>query len=292
MKMIFGFLFIATLLSVSSFAASTATSMTVPASPVPSATTNKSTATVEAPSRKSYLDDFSANLFTNYHGASLTDLSSPYTLDRTGKVNKTFKSNLDSTFTAAYLFTKDIGLGADVPFLLIPSYGQNFVIGDIGVKAFNRKTISGQGFTLATNFTVQAPTSESSKNRHMTLGLKATPNVRYIVPHSSFVIGAWTEAKAYLGVTSGKTFKLWACPYVGYNITDNFGLNLSYEMEAHHLFGKSALDFTNYQTDLMPGVVWKITPQLMLNPYVQIYTGNKITLENTGLGALLNATLL
>ncbi len=238
------------------------------------------------------LDKFYLNYFAIYHGASLNDLGSNYTLDRTGKMNTSQKSLLDGEITTAYMLDKNIGVGPVVPFLLIPGPGQHFVLGDAGLKLFDRKTISGNGLNVYTNLIVQAPTSTGSQDRNMSLALKTTPNVRYNVAHTNFALGAWTEAKAYLGVTKSKTFKLYAAPYVSYNLTNKLALNVEYEMEAHHYLGKPSLDFTNYQTDLQPGLVWFITPHLIFNPYVQIFTGNKITVENSALGAIVSATLL
>jgi hypothetical protein len=128
----------------------------------------------------------------------------------------------------------------------------------------------------------------------MTFAIKTTPNVRYLIPQSNFKVGAWTEAKSYLGVTQGKAFKLYAAPYVGYSLSDSLALNVGYEMEADHypIPGISSLDFKSYQTDLQPGVVWNITPHIMVNPYVQLFTGNKVTLDNSALGAVISATLL
>jgi hypothetical protein len=183
-------------------------------------------------------------------------------------------------------------VGPDVPFLLVQAPGQHFILGDVGVKAFNRKTLNFGGFNLYTNIILQAPTSDSSQGRHQKFAIKTTPNVRYTIPHSDIKLGAWTEAKAYLGVSKGKTFKLYAAPYVNYSLSDNFSLNLEYEMEAHHFLGAQTLDFTNYQTDLQPGFVWNITKHILVNPYVQLFTGNKITVENSGLGAIFSATLL
>jgi hypothetical protein len=289
----------AVLSAISSTAPSFAAEATVSSLAVPSTSTGAetiSTATIkqEAPGA-SLVDQLYAHLFTVYHGASLGDAGSSYTLDRTGKVNKLYSAYLDNTLTTAYLIDREsgIGIGPEVPFLLMQANGQHFILGDVGIKAFDKKTASIYGVNLSTNLIIQAPTSDSSRARHMSLAVKTTPSVRYAVPHSNFKIGSWTEAKAWFGVTKDRTFKLWAAPYVNYAFNDKFSLNVQYEMEArHYVSDRSFFDLTNYQTDLEPGVIVNITPHLMLNPYVQIFTGNKITVDNTAIGATLNATLL
>ena len=282
----------AALFSTSAFAARSA--MTVPSSSTPGASIPTMTTTASGQSAGSILDKFYLNYFTTYKGGPLDNMGSNYTLDRTGKVNTTQKTMLDGTLTAAYMLDKDVGIGPVVPFLLIPGPGQHMVMGDAGIQLFNRATYSAHGLKVGANLIAQAPTSTESQNRNMSFAVKTTvPSVRYNVAHTNFAVGAWTEAKAYLGVTTGKTFKLFAEPYVSYSMTEHLALNVQYEMEANHYLGASTFDFTNHKTDLQPGFIWFITPEpILVNPYVQIFTGNKITVQNSALGAVLSATVL
>jgi hypothetical protein len=207
------------------------------------------------------LDKLYVNYFGIFHGESLSNLSSPYTVDRNGQLSTYSGVNFDSEITAAYMFTDNIGAGPDIPFLLVPVLGQGVILGDLGVK--------------------------------VTMCVKMTPYVRYSFPKSRFTVGAWTEEKAYLGVTYDKTFKLYAAPYVNYRLTSTFSLNLEYEAEAHHNIGDTGMmNFTMYQTDVEPGVVWMITPKVMFNPYVQIFTTNSVSSDRTALGAVISATVL
>ena len=278
------------LISTSAFAAESA--VTVPSSATPAAAIPTMTTTAKGQTTNGILDKFYLNYYTIYKGAPLDNMGSNYTLDRTGKVNTTHKTMLDGTLSAAYMLDKDVGIGPVIPFLLIPGPGQHMDLGDAGIKLFNRGTIASYGFKVDTNLIVQAPTSTESQARNMSFAVKTTPSVRYNVAHTNFAIGAWTEAKAYLGVTAGRTFKLFAEPFVSYSMSEHVALNVQYEMEANHYLGASTFDFTNHKTDLQPGFIWFITPRILVNPYVQIFTGNKITAENSALGAVFSATVL
>lgn len=239
----------------------------------------------------SIVESLYLNYFGVFHGPSLNTFNA-YTVDRNGKTSKQGMF-MDGELTAAYLLDKNIGVGAVLPFLASPVLGADLTLGDAGVKFFNRKTLSAPGLNVYTNVIVQAPTSDYSQDRGMQLGLKTTPNVRYSIPSSRFTVGSWTEAKAYLGVTKGKAFKLWAGPYVNYQLVPNLSLNVEYEMEWDHNIGDTGLlNFTTYQTDLQPGFVWNITPHILLNPYVQIFTTKTATAETMALGAVFSATLL
>lgn len=284
-------IFVAALSAVSAQADGGSSPKRVSFTDTPSA--GSSTMSTNDASGPSLLDRLYVNYFGIFHGEPLNNLGSTYTVDRNGVQSKYSAINLDSEITTAYMFTSDFGVGPDIPFLLVPVMGQGVILGDVGVKAFDRKTISYRGFDLYTNLILQAPTSKASEARNETMGVKMTPYVRYSFPKSRFTVGAWTEEKAYLGVTTDKTFKLYGAPYVNYRLTSNFSLNLEYEMEAHHNVGDvGMMNFTMYQTDLEPGVVWMITPKIMFNPYLQIFTTNQISSDNMALGAVISATVL
>ncbi len=243
------------------------------------------------------LNNLYADYFGTYHGPVLDNMSSPYTVNNKGQTNAKFKKamNFDSELTTAYIVDQDhmIGIGPDFPFLASPVLGQGLTEGDFGIKAFDKKTVDIGGLRIATNLYIQAPTSQYSQSLNMKYAIKTTPYIWYHFRGSRFMIGAWTEAKTYQGVTADKTFKLYAAPYVNYQLTPRLSANLLYEMEAHHNVGApTALDFTSYETDFQPGLVWNVTNTILVNPFVQIFTGNKVTYDTTAVGAVISARLL
>lgn len=235
-----------------------------------------------------------ADYFTYYHGPSLNKLDSADSVDNHGKSSPYAVSGLDSEITTAYMVNLDdeIGVGPDIPFIAAPNNGGRFFIGDMGVKAFDKKTVATENFRIYTNLLVQAPTSTASQQRHMQVGIKTTPYVRYDIPDSRFRIGAWTEFKWYEGVSTGKLYKLWAAPYVNYRVTDRFFLNFLYETETHHDVGQRAWKFAEYQNDFQPGFVYRLTPTTVVNPYLQIFPNKNFSEANTALGLVFNAILL
>jgi hypothetical protein len=242
----------------------------------------------------SFLKNTHVTFFSTVHGTPLNDVTSPYTLDHNGNKTKSPANAIyfDSEVAGSYVLNSDIGLGVVVPFLFIPVQGQGAILGDVGIKTFNKHLISGGGFNLSANLILQAPTAKASRNRDMDFGVKSTPAIRYAIPSSRFTVGSWNEAKWYAGVAAGKTLKLYAQPYVEYSLSQSFSLNVGYEMETDHMKGDSNLNFTTYQTDLMPGVIWRVTPQVSFNPYLQIFTGKKVATDATAFGAVINAAIL
>ena len=240
-------------------------------------------------SKSDFLDHMHANFFGTLHGPALNHLDAAETVDQNGKLAKS-PMYLDSEAGATYMFDNNYGVGAVLPFYLY-GRGEKAQIGDAGIKFVSKKTVSDSNFNLYTNFILQFSTSDYSKNRGQEIAFKTTPNVRYTLQGTRYTVGAWTEAKSYYGAKSGKVFKLYAAPYINYQLNPSLSLNLEYEMEADHFAKTSASDFQMYQNDLLPGVVWMITPTVMFNPYLQIFTANKLSSDRMALGALFSASI-
>ncbi len=247
------------------------------------------------------IDSMYINLFTVYHGPSMTQVDSPYTVNaegtNTGNLKRKTGMYFDSDLTADYLITSRMGVGATVPFFYTVTQGQDMTLGDAGVNMFYKPEMESRNLHVYTNIKLQAPTSDYSRLIHQTFGFKTTPYVRYDLPGSRFTVGAWSEAKYYLGaekvkgISTVKTFKTYLAPYVSYQLMPKLALNLEYEMENDHMDGNAPLDFTGYQSDLCPGVVYMITPKILINPYLQIFTTDHVALDRTALGAVITATL-
>lgn len=241
------------------------------------------------------LDQVYMGVTSTFHGTPLRNMGSQYSVDRMGREKRSNYNALlfDSELGAGVRLSKTVGVGIVMPFLQVVTRGQGFILGDVGIKAYNSKTLNLNGAIVSTNLIVQAPSSDSSQARNMTWGLKTTPSIRYAVPRSSFAVGSWTEAKDYFGVTTDKTFKLWALPYVNYAINDRLSLNLGYELEYHHNVGMDGfLDFDAYQTDIQPGVIIGLSKHIFINPYVAFYTNNGLNSDHAAVGAFLSASVL
>jgi hypothetical protein len=232
--------------------------------------------------------------YTTFHGSPLHDLGSQYGVDRHGNnvANNYNALYFDTDMTLAYRVTKDIAIGADIPFLGEVSRGQGFVLGDLGLKIYNHRLFSNQGVTIGSDLILQGATSTASQARNLKMGVKTTPFIRYSIPHSNFTIGAWNEIKDYLGVSYDKTFKLWTLPYAAYALSDQVALNVGYEMEWHHNVGQKGFGFDTYQTDLQPGVIFSVAKGVIVNPYLQYFTDQKLDFQHAGFGAFISANIL
>jgi hypothetical protein len=236
------------------------------------------------------LDRFYLSYYGNLQGSRLQDIGTPYeTNPTTGQPTKSAMT-FASTATGAYMVTPDVGVGTYLEMNITPVLGQGYSWTDIGITSFDKKLISRNGFTLFANFIAEVPVDTYDINRGMVAGLETTPYFRYEFPHSRFSTGAWTEVKNYTGVTSGKMIKTYWNPYIAYQITSNFSANLGYELEYDYY--KNATGMQVYETDLQPGVLWFLSSKFMLNPYIQLYTNNKITADSAAFGLSVVARVL
>lgn len=270
---------------------STTTSQVLGATSAPE---NVSTTTVTTEQRESVFDNLYADLFTVYHGPVLDNLGSAKSVNNKGVAGQKNPMYFDNELTTAFLVDKSsgIGIGPDVPFWVTPVMGQGLTLGDVGIKAFDKKFVDTGNLRIYMNGYFQLPTSQySSDVRHVNYAVKTTPYWWYHFSGSRFMIGSWNEVKTYVGA-SDYTFKLYSMPYVNYQLTSKLSANVGYEMEAHHMVNKPTFDFTTYETDLQPGFVYLITPTILVNPYVQLFTGNRVTSDSTAIGAVITARLL
>ncbi|RYZ61729.1 MAG: hypothetical protein EOP09_19605 [Proteobacteria bacterium] len=160
-------------------------------------------------------------------------------------------------------------------------------------NGFNFKMLEQVSLTLFSNFH-GSPLEKLDSSRTPDRFGYSRKSLGVYFDSTASVLGAFTEAKYYGGEIrqNDKTFKVWAMPYVNYELSDDWAFTLGYEMEAKHNKGHALLAFDNVNTDLQPGVRYWVTRKLFINPYVNIYTSQKMTLANTYVGAIISASIL
>ncbi len=79
---------------------------------------------------------------------------------------------------------------------------------------------------------------------------------------------------------------------LNYNVSDSLQLTMGYDMTAANDYGTSLFKFVRQGTYLEPSLSYNITPKLVFNPWVDIYTGNKISMNTAQWGFNLLASIL
>ena len=236
------------------------------------------------------LDRFYLGYYGNLEGSKVDQLGTPYAVDSKGNQTSGSAMTFASDVTAAYMLTPTIGVGTYLEMNLTPVLGDGATFLDVGVTTFNLKLISTNGLTVFGNAIVEAPTDTYDLARGMVAGFETTPYIRYDVPGSRFTVGAWTEVKNYAGSNYGKLIKTYWEPYVSYPILPKVSANLSYELEYDKFAGISG--FSVYESDFQPGFNFNVAPRVLINPYVQFFTNNRLTYDTMAFGANVVARVL
>lgn len=236
-----------------------------------------------------------ADFLTTYHGPTLQKFGPYSQTGRGGKVDPTALTGFDNEANIAWKLdgTGNVGVGPVIPFQWQPNLRDHqFVMGNAGVKWFNKTTVKTDNLQIATNFYLQAPTSDDSHQRNMNFEVQTEPWIMYNLPNSKVRLGSWSTIGYMNGVTDGLAFKVYVEPYVMYRLTDNFAFNLSYETEADHFIGQRPLHFENTGSDFQPGFVWNIVPGTKLNPYLLMFPADHLSTAVTGVGMVFYSQIL
>jgi hypothetical protein len=231
---------------------------------------------------KNIYSDFS----TQYYGPSLQKFG-PYSYNGKGYIDPSALSGFDSETHLAYMLDPDrlIAVGPDMPFYYQPNLqGRVFVLGDVGIKMFDKKTIKTGHFQLGTSLYLQAPTSLYAQSVREDFAIESEPWFYYDIGSSRWRVGSWSEFRYLDHVNVGLNIELYAEPYISYRLTDKFSLSLTLETEADHDAGNAPGNFHNVMLDLQPGFVWTPTPRTRINPYLVFFPSDPLATRTTSIG--------
>ena len=244
-----------------------------------------------------WTDHLYVSYFGIFHGPRINQMDKPYTLNHDGSTPKAALSdgtgdmNFDSELTTAWLVDNDWGIGLTTQFYAYPVQGYGVTMGDIGLKTFNRHLVKTNNLRVYANLNIQAPEGFDA-TRHVDVKFKSTPYARYDFSGSRFSIGTWSELAYYCGAQFSNQYKIYFQPYVLYQTAPKFAWTFAFEVETDHTATPRAGSyFQTSETDFMPGFTYTFSRHLIVNPFVQVFTGPNIALNRTGIGANISATL-
>ena len=245
----------------------------------------------------SALDNIYVNYFGIYHGPRINQIDKPTTLNHDGSTPKgaysdgTNDQNFDSELTTAWMINPDWGIGLTTQFNAYPVQGYGITMGDFGLKTFDRHIVNNANWHVYANLNLQHAFGYDAE-RNVGLKIKTTPYFRYDFSNSRFSVGSWNEVTYYAGAQFGNQYKLYADPYVMYQQWEKFAWTFAFEVETDHVATPRAGSyFQTSETDFMPGFTYVFSRKLIVNPFVQIFTGPNIAMNRTGLGVNISATL-
>ena len=229
-----------------------------------------------------------------FHGPTV-DRFGPISVNSRGNRDPKALFGFDNEANIAYLYDREReeGIGLDIQFSDdTEKPNKAFDMGDVGLKWFRHNTIDNGDLIVSTDAYLQAPTSVDSREDHMQWAFDTTPYVIYNVPGTRWRLGAWTEFRYRSGVDAGYVSRFYGAPYVVYKMNDKIWLQLLAESRTDHEVGKDWYVFRNTRTDIQPGVIWRVTPNVKIMPHLVYFPDNPKALEQMSVAVTVYARVL
>ncbi len=217
---------------------------------------------------------------STFHGNSLGDLGNPYALNADG-VSGGDRIFIDNRLAAAYPINDKWSIGPEVRFVVSPVVGGSFAWGAPGVRAVYRPP------NLRSRLHVRLPFAWDPP-----LNIRFSPSVRYVVPNTRWMVGAFTEFKAYL-IPTNRTFKAYMAPFAAYFFKRGLAASLLTEWELRHDVGAPNLwELRTHMFNVQPGAVIMFSDDAFLNPFVKIFPVQGLSVDRMAIGANFSAAFL
>ena len=201
---------------------------------------------------------------------------------------------LKNYLTLGYDFNREVEMSATAYGTLVPVAGHSAVLHDPYLRIAFNSIAHTDKINLYGDVRLHLPTSTDSKNADLRSGIQLFQITSMIPSDSRFGFGIYTSERVnfYGPAGNGSDLVLYVGPNISYQVSNSIALTTLYEMGASHTYGDETWGLNNDGTDLEPGVSWDITPNLNVNPYLNIYTGNQVTLQSTSIGMTLSWKML
>lgn len=229
---------------------------------------------------------FSMNYTNILYGPSIGE-SSSYQPTREGLPDKSRPVFMKNFLSASFGFAEQWAVTATAYWWHRPVLGQEFTVQDPFIRVSNSSLLSTDwGLNLYSDLRLHPGVTDASRQADQIFGVQSFNYVSYEPGWGGLLTALRASARynVHGRQGTGTDAEFYLAPEVNYRFNDQLAFTLLYEMGASHEFGDDATYFTNDGTDLEPGVEWNPTPDIVVNPYVTLHTGGKITLASTSVG--------
>lgn len=159
-------------------------------------------------------------------------------------------------------------------------------------------------FKISAKYYIQPAMDHKTREINRLVAFAFDPLLNYDIPDTKFSISTEFLFR-YIMYQHGrdarypakptKDMDLVFYPAINWQILPTLAANLAYEMDGKHHKGQDWFTYrlnTVYGTTyLQPGLSWDAFPSLNINPYLTIYTGDKVSLKTTNLTIVAAYTL-
>lgn len=254
----------------------------------------ESTDTQTESSTMTFGDRVSLNYFAIFYGPSVGEPSS-YQATPTGERDENRPLLVKNYLSAGYRLSDYVSASATGYWAWRPVLGQQVFMRDPYVRIGHSSLINSGNFNLYADARLHFPITAGSREMDMLAGLQTFQMATYQLGASRWTLGLYGSARFNVYGVQGignPDLELYIGPNVNYQVSRNLALTLLYEMGTTHYYGDDPMNFYSEGSDLEPGLSWDITPRINVNPYLTIYTGEKISFDTTAFGMTLSLSLL
>ena len=236
-------------------------------------------------------DHFTADYLGLFTGGALSDPGASYSPGPDGKPNPATPQQVENYVSGYYKISDTVKVGPRAHFYYSPVQGKNITMLDPLLQITDTNLYSRGNFKLSGYARAYLPVTAESTATGRQIQFRFLLNPNYEIPHTRFTVGVYSYAQpaSYSGYNAtNTTFATYLAPYVYYQLTRTVSITSLYEMAAVRMQRQGDLtSFNNGGTDFEPGVNWDISPNFSINPYLNFYTGNQISMDSTSINMLI-----
>lgn len=242
---------------------------------------------------KGVFDGMSLSYFGILHGSSIGS-PSVYQPDLVGNPDKEHP-----IFTQNYLnlnkdLTENVSVTGQAYWLWQPVLDQSFEIMDPNIRISHNRIVGGDNYSLYGDLRLHFGVSNRSREEDQLFALQTFQVFTYTIPNTRVTLGAFGSFKYNVLGDEGymRQIELYAAPNMAIQMTPKLAFTMLYEMGASNWAGDPSNVFYSDGSDLEPGLRWDVNDSLTLSPYLNIMVNDKVTMDTTSFGMMVNWNML
>jgi hypothetical protein len=255
------------------------------------------------------LSKFTARVDEVYYGASLGglgDANQPNDINKNAAGDPVF---IRSNASLGYKVSPDLVAGGVARVDYLPKNGNDTLWEDAYLRLMAPKLINKGNLTAVGDLRFYVPTSHLSRENGLMTGITTRFVPSYTPTGSRFTFGTIFSHTWYVHdgrvdsvnptATTAWSSEFYVGPNLSYQISPKVALTALYEFDAVRMANASGLlNYTsdthtaNGYTDFEPGVNVDITPNIYINPFLNMYPGSDFSLDTTNINIIFGMKLL
>jgi hypothetical protein len=202
----------------------------------------------------------------------------------TAQYDSSAPQNLFNQFKLDYFLSPTLFVGPIVNFQIITEHGGDLLGQDSGARIGTKQLFHTDTMNYSADLRLYAPWKPSTRKAGELMSAQTVQNFTWDVPKSKFTLGVLQVHQYYqyngtalrdpLDSNTMDDVTLYFAPNVSYKLSKSFAATLWFEFYPHHILGAGIFDWSEYPTDIAPGVSWDLTENINISPQVLIYPGH------------------